>query len=105
MMKIRKFLEPHQCDCEVNDAESLTVPDDCLTVREILTRFTCGTLDVKPSVEQGADDDIDQLDSNFDDIVDAQEAFDNGSLALDQLRESAKMVEKPENPPTPEPAE
>lgn len=61
---------------ELLDPYSDTIPDQALTVRDIITRFSRGQMDLPP-VETGDSDDIDNSD-RFDDLVDASEAFERG---------------------------
>lgn len=79
-------------DVEHNDPHSETIPDQSLSVRDILHRFTRGQMEIPP-VEVGDDDDIDSSDS-FDDLVDA---FDSVVDAADYMSEmqqaSAQQVE------------
>ncbi|WGL31349.1 hypothetical protein [Dipodfec virus UOA04_Rod_967] len=74
-------------DAEFLFGESQTVPDQALTVRDIITRFRCGSISIPP-VEEGDPDDIDSPDMRYDDIVDAAEDFERGASAYASLMES-----------------
>lgn len=84
-MKIRSFFDKRK-ECEVVDTTTLhTIPDQSLTVREILTRFSRGTL-VPPPVDFGEDDDIDADTGHFDDLVDADIAIKQSFQNLESIK-------------------
>lgn len=96
MVKIYSLygLHPYN-DVEYVDPVSETIPDQSLSVREILTRYKRGDLSLS-SPETGDDDDID-LDEDFDDLVDASEVLSDAlSLRLD----SDSPSDPPADPPT-----
>lgn len=73
-MRISNFFQRVQ-DCEQLDLKTtLTVPDQSLSVRDILTRFSRGQLTI-PDLDTGNDDDIDAELSDFDDMVDAMDSI------------------------------
>lgn len=89
-MNTRSFFGEHTPSVEVLDYEhSETIPDQCLTVREILTQFTRSGREL-PDIETGDDDDIDGYDDTYDDIVDA---FDARESSVDNLRQSVAFSE------------
>lgn len=59
-------------DFEYNSHELVTIPDQSLSVREILTRFTRSGLEL-PSIESGEDDDINE--SLVSDFFEAQQVL------------------------------
>ncbi len=80
MVKIYSLYGLHpDNDVEYVDPVSETIPDQSLSVREILTRYKRGDLSLS-SLETGDDDDIDS-DDDFDDLVDASDAL-AGALSL-----------------------
>lgn len=74
-------------DSELMFGDSRTVPDQALTVRDIITRFRCGTMEIPP-YETGDSDDIDAPLSQYDDIVDAFEDFERGVSAYGDIKSS-----------------
>lgn len=81
------FFNPPVSDFEVTSDEVLTVPDQSLSVRDILHRFTRGQMDVPP-IEQGDDDDI-YSDDSFDDLSDAFGSVSSGVELLDEMQAQA----------------
>lgn len=83
-------------DMESSDLPSVTVPDESLTVREILTRFTTGT--VPPIARQGAYDDDDYFtDDNIDHenvIEDITDSFYGAQHAASVLEEERRRKEQ-----------
>lgn len=92
------FFTPRSVDYENLDYDhSETIPDQCLTVREILTNFTRSGR-ILPEIETGEDDDIDSPDVDFPDMVDAVDAVNSGysevaTLAQYQKQNSVDVVE------------
>lgn len=83
-MRIATFFQPIK-DSEHLDVETtITIPDQSLTVREILTRFSRGQMSIPP-IEEGDDDDIDSI-VGFDDIVDAHDTITGVNNNLNELR-------------------
>ncbi len=90
------------------DSVSKTVPDQSLSVEEILRRFTTGTLlegEINRGHEYGSDilpdEDLDNLDPRYDpdyDLVDAYEEVQSGQ----SLRASLKNISKIETPKDPD---
>lgn len=67
---------------------SETIPDQSLTVRDIMLRYTRGQITL-PSVETGDDDDIDDLDMP-DDVIDAHNAYLDGVDTSKRINEMIK---------------
>lgn len=86
-MKIRSFLHSQSRDTEVLDSVSLTVPDQSLSVRDIITRFTRGQITIPP-VEQGDSESLDDA-HEFSDFVDIADAISDGNSALSSLRQQS----------------
>lgn len=99
-MKVRKFLDAHTIDHEHLSKEVVTIPDQSLSVRDILNNFTRGSLSIPP-VDTSADDDI-LLDDSFDDLVDAFDCMESGSSLVDELSNAPKETPEPESSPTSE---
>lgn len=83
---------------EVLDTSTvITVPDQSLSVRDILTRFSRGQIEIPP-IDYGDDDDINSEVTNFDDIVDAQNFMESAKVNLEnisnEVQQSAKVEEK-----------
>lgn len=78
-MIVRTFFNPPVSDYEYNSGEVVTIPDQSLSVREIIRRFTRDNIPF-PDYEEGEDDDIDG-----DDFLDEIDAFD-------ALRESTEYL-------------
>ena len=99
MVKIYSLYGLHpDNDVEYVDPVSETIPDQSLSVREILTRYKRGDLSLS-SPEIGDDDDIDS-DEDFDDLVDASEALSDAlSLRLDSDSPSDPPTGTPIDPP------
>lgn len=101
-MKVRKFLDAHTIDHEHLSKEVVTIPDQSLSVRDILNNFTRGSLSIPP-VDTSADDDI-LLDDSFDDLVDAFDCMESGSSLVDELSNAPEKTPEPESSPTSEPS-
>lgn len=91
-----KFNTPYEYDDSVrgehNNAPSLTIPDNSLTIREILDRYskglpTGGTLD--PIYDDSDDIDFDTPDVRNFDLSD----LDENKLRIQQLKEYSKQLE------------
>lgn len=93
-MNIATFFQPIKDSEQLDVNTTITVPDQSLSVREILTRFSRGQITI-PDIETGADDDIDSPVDSYEDFVDAQDAINN---ATDSIR-----VNSVPNPPISEP--
>lgn len=85
---MRSFFNPKQNDYEISSQEDLTIPDQALTVEDIINNFSRGGMSIPP-VEKGNDEDIDSDDFDFDDIVDAQESLIG---SLDNIQSRKKKV-------------
>lgn len=81
------FFNSPVSDFEVTSDEVLTIPDQSLSVRDILHRFTRGQMDIPP-IEQGDDDDI-YSDDSFDDLSDAFGSVSSGVELLDEMQAQA----------------
>lgn len=101
-MKIRKFLDVHTIDHECLSKQVVTIPDQSLSVRDILNNFTRGSLSIPP-VDTSSDDDI-LSDDSFDDLVDAFDSMESGSALLDDLRKVPEQTPEPESPPESDPS-
>lgn len=99
-MKVRKFLDAHTIDHEHLSKEVVTIPDQSLSVRDILSNFTRGSLSIPP-VDTSEDDDI-LLDDSFDDLVDAFDCMESGSSLVDELSNAPDETPEPESSPTSE---
>lgn len=99
-MKVRKFLDAHTIDHEHLSKEVVTIPDQSLSVRDILNNFTRGSLSIPP-VDTSEDDDI-LLDDSFDDLVDAFDCMESGSSLVDELSNAPDETPEPESSPTSE---
>lgn len=98
-------------DFEDNDPVSDTIPDQSLSVRDIIHRYTRGQIDIPP-IDQGEDQDIEDSDMDFDSFDDAFESayvdpglFDN--LPTDAASETptGASVESPGDAPVETPVE
>lgn len=72
----------------------MAIPDQALSVREIIDRYRLGRIDGLP-VETGDDDDIDSDGDEFDDMVDAQDAYLHGVSLSDSIQRETPPVETP----------
>lgn len=73
-MYIATFMQPIKDSENLDVNTKITIPDQSLSVREILQRFTRGTIDI-PDIETGYDDDIDSGLNDFEDFVDANDTI------------------------------
>lgn len=69
---------------EINTDPSKTVPDQSLTVREIISRFTRGQMELG-YVDSGDDESLDSDDLRFEDLADASEIVSRGSFLIQEL--------------------
>lgn len=73
-MAFLSFWDKHPNDFESVSSDTQTIPDQSLSVREILMRFTRGQMEMPP-IDEGEDDTFDTpLVSDFDDLVDAHDS-------------------------------
>lgn len=85
-MKVRSFYDKSFSeDFEAVNPVSETIPDQSLSVKDILLRFTRGTIQLPP-IETGEDDDIDSLGESFDDLTDAEYALSAGQEIINDFR-------------------
>lgn len=109
---IRTQYTPNQMTFEPSSSETLTVPDQSLTVKDILRRFTAGSLNPSEIHRPGQYDDSPDIDNPvtpFEDLTDAQFAMQRGHEVLRDFKApesplavadpSANAV-KPEGPAT-----
>lgn len=80
-------------DYELVVGKSETIPDQALTVRDIITRFTRGQISIPP-IEQGDADDIESSVS-YGDLVDAQSDFEQGVRAFQSLKNGQENKDTP----------
>lgn len=112
---MRTFFKPGKIHFDPTSDEDLTIPDDALSVRDILSRYTRSHLD--DLIEDGDDDDIDADDSIGDDLVDISNnaskieflesslLSNGGSPASPESPEPPASPESPESPSSPESSE
>lgn len=107
-MKFRTQYNFTPSDSEINTGEIITLPDQSLSVKEILIRFRRGTLspeDISRQVYYEDDPDIDADTPTLDDLSDyAIEADKNGSRIQSLVEEinstnSASNAQKSEDQP------
>lgn len=84
-------------DFEDNDPVSDTIPDQSLSVRDIIHRYTRGQIDIPP-VDQGEDQDIEDSDMDFDSFDDAFESAYVDSGLFDNLPTDAASETPVESP-------
>lgn len=96
MITVRKFWTFRPNDIEPVLHESETIPDQSLSVRDILLRFTRGQM-VMPPIETGDDSDIDEID--YDDMISAQEQVNYGREVIAEMRETQIRNDNPANLP------
>lgn len=102
-MKILGFFN-HVHDHDVVSSETETIPDQSLSVREILTRYTRDGMSL-PQTPWPDESDIDAAGhDDFDDITDAAASLARGNALVDEARR-AKDTERPSDPDEPSPSE
>lgn len=84
-MKICNFFNPPKDHEVVDTSTEITVPEQSLSVRDILTRFSRGQIEIPP-IDYGEDDDINADLSNYDDLVDAQNAIFESQNNLETIK-------------------
>lgn len=99
-MYVRTFYNHIPQPPEHIDGVSMAIPDQALTVREIIDRYRLGRIDNLP-FEEGEDADIDYDGDEFEDMVDAQDAYLHGS----SLSESIQREVPPSDPSAGSPAD
>lgn len=90
-MKIRSALHAQPNEFEALDEKSMTVPDQSLTVRDIITRFTRGQIAIPP-VETGESETFDDAHS-FDDMVDVADAIRVGNETLSRIQNNGTTIQ------------
>lgn len=90
-------------DFEDNDPVSDTVPDQSLSVRDIIYRYTRGQIDIPP-IDQGEDQDIEDSEMDFDSFDDAFESAHVDPSLFENLPVETP-VETPAETPTGAPTE
>lgn len=89
-MTPRSFWNARSGDCESLDPKSMTIPDQSLSVRDILNRYTLGQMELPP-IDVGDDEDFDTpVMSDFDDLVDAHDLSSQIPDFIDTLRKSSE---------------
>lgn len=77
-MKFLSIWQPFKVKGEVNYDKSIAVPDQSLSVRQIIERSLRGTIDLNSLYRQGLEDDInpdiDDMSPDFEDLVDIDNA-------------------------------
>ena len=86
-MIITNFFNPSKDHEVVDTSTEITVPEQSLSVRDILTRFSRGQIEIPP-IDYGEDDDINADLSNYDDLVDAQNAIFESQNNLETIKRS-----------------
>lgn len=94
-MRIATFFAPIKDSENLDIKTQITVPDQSLSVRDILQRFTRGTISIPP-LDTGEDDDIDSVVNDFDDFVDAHDMLVNSMDSLKNSSQGAPSVEESE---------
>lgn len=101
-MKILGFFN-HVHDYDVVSSETETIPDQSLSVREILTRYTRDGMSL-PLSPWPDESDIDSAGhDDFDDIVDASASLARGNALVDDVRrtkETEHSSESGDQPPS-----
>lgn len=93
-MRIATFFQPVK-DCENLDLQTIiTIPDQSLSVRDILHRFTRGQIELPP-IDVGEDDSIDASLADFDDLTDAMDSIESANFSMRESIENAKREQKP----------
>lgn len=96
-MIVYSFWASKPDDFEFSSGDSMTIPDQSLTVRDILLRYVRGQMTLPSDPDTSDDDDIDDYSrDSFDDFVDALDDFETGSLIVDNLRQSQQSSDDSE---------
>lgn len=96
-MYVRTFYNHIPMPPEHIAGQSQTIPDQSLSVREIIDRYRLGRIDQLP-VDTGDDDDIDSYGDDFEDLVDANDAFSDGVDVISSLQK--EVPPSSETPPS-----
>lgn len=88
-MLIHSFFDPQKDHEKVDTDTVITVPDQSLSVRDILTRFSRGQMEIPP-IDYGDDDDINAEVSDFVDIVDAHNTIMDSNNNLSRMQSEAQ---------------
>lgn len=86
--KMRTFFNNPSPAYECNVGEDMTIPDQSLSVRDILLNFTRGSM-IAPKIETGDDEDIEDAHAGYDDMVDALDEYNSTVLSLHRSQRSA----------------
>lgn len=84
----------------VSELKSETIPDQALSVRDILHRFTVSGQRL-PDVDWDGSDDLELDTRSFDDPTDAAEAMERGVIARSDLEALKKQQESSDPVPAP----
>lgn len=108
-MYVRTFYNHVPMPPEHIEGKSETIPDQSLSVREIIDRYRLGRIDNLP-IDEGDDDDIDSYGEDFEDLVDANDAFADGVEIFSSSQEEVPPASPPagsssETPPVDSPVE
>lgn len=93
-MHISTFFQSIKDSENLDTSTEITVPDQSLSVRDILTRFTRGQM-VIPDIDSGDDDDIDAELNDFEDYVDAVDSIARSKRAMHE--ENLKNADNSKN--------
>lgn len=95
-MRIATFFQPIKDSEHLDVTTDITIPDQSLSVRDILQRFTRGQI-IIPPLETGDDDDIDSDTLDFFDPVDALDSINSfkESMKFNNIKNSTESVESP----------
>lgn len=93
-MNVRTWFNPPIRRCEVNDQPSMTIPDQTMSIREILDRFARGLPlgGQRVPVYNGEDDDLPDLQHM--DLADREEYMESAADELRELKTKIKINEK-----------
>lgn len=86
-MRIANFFQPIKDSENLDVTTQITVPDQSLSVRDILSRFTRGQMDIPPVIT-GEDDDINGPVDEFEDLTDALDSI--GGINRQLMEKSLK---------------
>lgn len=103
-MKIKSFYDDFTVDFEPPcETPSMTVPDQSLSVRDILLSYSRGQTSLPP-IETGDDESLDDDVYNYDDLVDAHNALLSSQMNLSSQDDLSSQEDPPsqENLPSQE---
>lgn len=90
------FVNPPSIKYDDLSGSSMTIPDQSLTVRDIIRRFTRGQMDIPP-IDSGDDDDFNTEVVDFDDRLDAFEILSQSSHNIQEQISSTPPSKVQEN--------